>query len=268
MPSPFPGMDPYLENPALWRDVHHAIISDIQAQLTQNLRPNYTVRVEERCYVVEETDEELRYIIPDLKLAGEGGPSYSISAPESESDVAVAEPLYMVTLLDDEVHEARLVIRDRSGQQVVAVIEVLSPTNKIPGTAGHGNYIAKRRETLQSTAHLVEIDLLRGYGRIPRGLRLPPCEYLVHVSRRGGRPGGTLWPIRLTQRMPVIDIPLKEEEATTLNLQSVIEHIYDRAGYDLSIDYTRDLEPPLSKELAVWVDALLRDKGLRRQRPS
>jgi hypothetical protein len=38
MLSPFPGMDPYLESPAIWPDVHHEIISENRATLTPNLR--------------------------------------------------------------------------------------------------------------------------------------------------------------------------------------------------------------------------------------
>src|SRR5687768_5063842 len=57
MPSPFPGMDPCLEDPGLWRDVHHGLISEIQADLNRQLRPKYHVRVEDRVYVSDEDDE-------------------------------------------------------------------------------------------------------------------------------------------------------------------------------------------------------------------
>ena len=33
MPSPFPGVDPYIESPALWSDFHNNLASEIQAHL-------------------------------------------------------------------------------------------------------------------------------------------------------------------------------------------------------------------------------------------
>ena len=93
---------------------------------------------------------------------------------------------------------------------------------------------------------------------------LPPYEYLVHVSRVEQRPKGLLWPIRLSQRLPVIPIPLRPEDPdASLDLQAVITTAYDRAGYDLSVDYTRDPVPPLTGEWAAWADGLLKAKGLR-----
>ncbi len=256
MPSPFPGMDPYLEDPAIWPDLHHELISVIREQLNISLRPRYYSRVEERVYISDESDPGRRVIIPDIAIQ----PINRERAPESIfdpalglGDLAVAEPLIATTMIDEEIREANIVVVDVAGQQVVTVIEVLSPTNKIVGSRGRASYQKKRQEVLHSDTHLVEIDLLRQGEPIYTGERLPPHDYLVHVSRHAMRPRGTLWPISLTQRLPVIQIPLRNQDADAqLDLKVVLDTAYDRAGYDLVIDYHHPPSIALDEKNANW----------------
>jgi hypothetical protein len=267
MPSPFPGMDPYLEKPGLWPDVHHNLISRIQGVLSAQLRPNYLVRVEDRTYIADEANEtfipQLR--IPDVEVANRPGWEDTPFAPASEaSQLQVAEPIIATTWFDEEVREAFLKIIARESLDVIAVIEVLSPANKVVGSAGRESFEKKRREIMRSPSHWVEIDLLRGKRTVPVPRKAGPNEYLVHVSKWGQRPEGQLYPIRLQRRLPIIPIPLKPQDPDAhLDLQAVLEAAYENAGYDLEIDYRRDANPPLSGKLAVWADELLRSKGLR-----
>lgn len=166
--------------------------------------------------------------------------------------------------MEEEIHEARQEIIDREQRGVVTVIEVMSPTNKTPGARGRESYRQNRREVLDSPSHWVEIDLLRAGVPIVAREHLPPCEYTVHVSRapRGRR--SPVWPIRLTQRLPSIPIPLRPSDPdATLDLQHVLTLAYDRAGYDLDIDYKKEPIPPLPEGLAAWAEELLRGKALR-----
>lgn len=68
MPSPFPGMDPNLEAPELFPDLHHGLISEIQAALNGRLRPAYHSMVEERVYISDENDPGREAIIPDVAV--------------------------------------------------------------------------------------------------------------------------------------------------------------------------------------------------------
>ena len=68
MPSPFPGMDPYLEEPGLWPDVHHELISETRALLNTILRPKYYVRIEQRVYISDEGDSGRLVMVPDLRM--------------------------------------------------------------------------------------------------------------------------------------------------------------------------------------------------------
>jgi hypothetical protein len=265
MPSPFPGMDPYLEDPARWPDVHHELISETRAYLNQRLRPKYFVRVEERVYVSDENDPGRRAIIPDLRVTevpGNGGIARASEAGGAALDVA--EPIIATTLIEDEIHEAYLEVINTEQRHVVTVIEVTSPTNKIAGSEGRKSFLQKRQEVMNSPSHWVEVDLLREGTPIVTREILPACEYLVHVSRVEKRPEGMMWPIRLRQRLPVISVPLRpEDHETKLDLQAVFDSGYDRAAYDLEMDYRKEPRVPWPAEYVEWADCLLREKGLR-----
>ena len=138
MRSPFPGMDPYLEEPRLWPDVHHGLISEMQALLNRRLRPHYHVRVEERVYISDENDPGRKTIIPCLKIVETGFPS-GVERLLHESSTASVEPLILTTLIEDEIHEARLEVIDTQQNAVVTVIELLRATNKIAGSRGRAS---------------------------------------------------------------------------------------------------------------------------------
>jgi len=260
MPSPFPGMDPYLENPGLWPDVHARLISVIGEVLGAALRPKYLVRIEERVYLSDDGDPGRIGLIPDVSVAIAPGDS----SHERGTAAAVAEPIVELTLIEEEVTERFLQVIDREDRAVVAVIEILSPANKLAGSQGLASFSRKRREIMGSQTHWVEIDLLRG--GISPGFRRghEPHEYMVHVSPVSLRPRGFLWPIRLTQALPTVRIPLRpEDQDADLNLQTILDTVYDRAGYDLELDYRTEPTPPLGPTWSTWADGLLREKGLR-----
>ncbi len=269
MPSPFPGMDPYLEKPGFWPDVHHMLISGCREQLSAQLRPKYIVRIEERTYITDESDPTLalQLRVPDVEVAGR--PGWENARMSAEVDTAqweIAEPVVAKTWFEEEIHEAFLQIIDHESRNVVTVIEILSPSNKVPGSPGRKSF--ERRTAGRSCARRVigwKLICSAGFGwcAFPKK-KVGPHEYLVHVAKEDLRPRGLLYPIRLAHRRPVIPIPLKPEDPDTgLDLQTVLDAAYDRAGYDLEIDYHKEPEPPLDAELAAWTDQLLRLKRLR-----
>lgn len=262
MPSPFPGMDPYLENPATWPDVHHGLISELQVELNRQVRPKYFVSVEERVYISDETDPARAVIVPDLQVARTAGERRREAA--ASQPVGTPEPLVVTTLIEEEVREAHLEIVDAQLRQVVAVIEVVSPANKVAGSRGRTSYFEKRREVMKSSAHWLEIDLLREGEPVTAAEVLPEGDYFVHLSRVDARPKGFVWPILLRQRLPRIPVPLRSADPeAAADLQALLESVYERSAYDLKIDYRREPKPPLRGEDAAWADELLRKQGRR-----
>jgi hypothetical protein len=217
--------------------------------LLQQLSSAYYALVEERVYIGDADDPGTPYIVPDASV----GSTEQELRPTGTSTAIADAPLILVTLPEREVHEPYLAIRDCKNHELVTTIEVLSPSNKARGSAGWRSYVSKRDAVTHSNTHLVEIDLLRAGERlIPRRVERQ-SDYLVHVSPTWLRPQGQVWPIRLADRLPAVAIPLKTpEERVSLDLQDVLNTIYDRAGYNRIIDYTQPPDPPLTPEQAAW----------------
>lgn len=266
MPSPFPGMDPYLENPAGWPGVHGKLIHGAADLLSDQVLPRYVVRPDLRVYTSDQSDPGRKVLIPDLRISlgrSRGRTKTPRRPAGGRSAVAVAEPVE-ATMPIEEVAEPRLLIRSAVTRQVVTVIEILSPANKLSAARGRDNYLGKRREVMASGSHFVEIDLLRAGARFGPDEELPPYEYLINVSRAERRPKVTVWPVRLDQRLPTIPIPLLPTDPDAhLDLQGLLTAIYDRSGYAIDVDYTKDPVPPLPPKWRGWAKKLLAGKRRR-----
>jgi len=252
MPPPFPGMDPYLEQDTVWQDFHQSFMPVAREVLAQQVRPAYVVRIEEQLFI-HELPLEQRSLLGRADVAVSHGEKSPAPSPGTTTLLAPAYAKFL-PVVDVERH-SYLEIRDRGGQEIVAVLELLSPSNKRPGS-DREQYLAKRREILQSPTHLVEIDLLRGGPRLPLE-GLPDCDYYVMVARANERPRAGIWPLRLRQSLPVVPVPLKPPDPDArLDLQALLGRVYDAAGYSDYI-YRGDPQPPLHPDDAAWAREIL-----------
>ena len=255
MPSIFPGMDPFIEG-ADWEDFHSRFITAIGDALVPNVRPDYAVRTERRVYVEHPYDDPT-LIRPDVAILRH--PDFgSGTRPTAETSVATIEPVERTLPGPVTVEEKYLIIRRLESTEVVTVIEVLSPANKRTGSEGREAYLAKRDEILQSRTNLVEVDLLRGGQRLPTVEPLPAgdCFAFVCRARRRLRADVYAWP--LAHRLPAIPIPLAAgDREVSLDLQAVFDGVYDRAGYDYSLDYRQPVSPVLSEVESQWVASVM-----------
>ncbi len=221
MPSPFPGMNPYLEQDRAWNDFHESFMPAARDAIAAQVRPHFIAKINRHVFVHELSADVRRF-------SGHGVDRERLSFIE---------------------------IRDRDGWELVAVIELLSPANKYAG-ADREQYLAKRGELLGSGVHLVEIDLLRGGPRMPMQ-DLPACDYCVLVSRAQARPDAGVWPLRLRDPLPTVPVPLRSPHADArLDLQQILHRIYDAAGYEDYI-YLGQPQPQLNAEDAAWARQFL-----------
>lgn len=274
MPSPFPGMDPYLEDKAFWRDVHHSFIAYAREALQTQVRPRYHVRIEERMYVTASARE----IFPDITLIERPKPPREVSVTEGRTATIAVEvecdtPITFI-VPSEPITEGYLEIIDLAhGGKVVTVIELLSHTNKTKGIEGYQLYRQKQKEVLKSSTSLVEIDLLRDGDYV-----LAPAldwvvqkigqswQYIVSIHRASEPIKFYLYAVTIRQRLPRIFIPLAEddEKVAVLDIQAVIDRCYDAGAYSDILDYRRDPPlPPFRPEDAEWIDELLKEKKLR-----
>ena len=253
-------MNPWLERPNLWGSIHARLVVALADDLNPRLRPTYQAEVEEMVYVVT-TDNSESLGRPDVSVR---------SVSEAQAVYAVpplARPVIVETPQREEIKHRWLEIRDLPAKEVITVVEILSPVNKRPGE-GREKYEEKRNNALASRAHLVEIDLLRAYGPMP--VRWPgesqpgenqPGDYRLLVSRVGQRPRAELYPFTVRDPVPLFRLPLRaDDDEPMINLGLLLQAMYARANYDLTIDYGLDPDPPLSPEDAAWAKEQLKLK--------
>ncbi|RIK37881.1 MAG: hypothetical protein DCC55_22945 [Chloroflexi bacterium] len=270
MPTPFPGMDPYLEHPVLWPNVHNSLITALRDALSPLLRPRYFVAVQERSYL--DDPATLGFVtIPDASVIGLYRPA-PIEAREATA--TVAEPMTIQLPPSPRVRETYLEVQEigapavaannseEETARVVTLIEILSPGNKRLNE-GRVQYLNKRRQIIDSMTNLVEIDLLRA------GMRMTEIEkavyyYSILVSPALTRPRALFYAFTVRDPIPSFRLPLQEDDEEPLvDLNTILHELYDRAGYDLRINYRAEATPPLEGDSAVWADELLRSAGIR-----
>jgi Protein of unknown function (DUF4058) len=245
MPSPLPGMNPFLESPDLWSEFHSRMIVAIADALDTTLSQDYRVAVEKRVYL-SQGEETILIGIPDVSVTA------TLATARTATAIA-AEPMVVEIPLAEEVQERYLEIREIATGRVVTVIELLSPKNKRPGD-GRDAYSQKRQRILLSQTHLVEIDLLRSGDPLPM-VGGVTSNYRIMVSRSDHRPKAQLYAFNLPQPIPAIEIPLAAGTSVTLALQPLLHQVYDRARLALSINYQQPPVPKLPADDWAWLQA-------------
>ncbi len=269
MPSLFPGMDPYLEDPEIFPDLHDGLIGEIRTALNSVLPPPYYAGIGSRVWM----DQSHRYIGPDVPISRRQGRGSSKSERtivvdnfRSDADVAIAPAPVVIHVPQDEFREMFIEIRSASKKRsLVTAIEILSPTNKVAGTRGRKKYRKKQAEVLGCHANLIEIDLLRGGEHttaVPLDrLQQEAGEFDYHVCvHRANRAGDYfVYPFCLKDRLPTIAVPLLDPDPdVTLDLQTVFEQCYEHALFERHVDYEVDDPcPALSDEDAEWAKEIL-----------
>lgn len=259
MPSPFPGMDPFLERGGIWEEFHTRAIVAIADALGPLVRPDYRVSVEQRAYLtVAESPNPVGK--PDVLITAVPVPRpYLPPAAVAPPATAGVVPIVAELPMPDEVIERFLEVRDVASGDVITVIELLSPSNKSAGE-GRRQYERKRLSVLASQSHLVEIDLLRGGTPLPMRIASDSTagDYRIVVSRAWERPRAEVYVFGIRDSIPDVPVPLRYGEAEpAIKLNAVIRAVFDRAGFDLVVDYDSGLRPPPGAEDKAWVDAII-----------
>ena len=257
MPSPFPGMDPFIESQGLWPDFHATFINYTRERLAGLLPDIYDVRIDERVNFIHVQDDSVRRIRPDVSVAKTESREATSTAATA---MATLEPVTLPETIEEEVREAYIEILNRSDRSLVTILEVLSPANK--AEPGRATYMAKRGTIIQQPVHLVELDLLRAGRRHQFARALPPGDYYAMVSRVETRFDCDVYAWTVRQTLPTIPVPLAAPDPDVLlDLQAVFSTTYERGRYRRSIDYRQPLVLALSEADQRWVDAVLKGDG-------
>ncbi len=270
MPSPFPGMDPFLEKNPIFHELHIQMLSEAQALLQPQLRPKYVARLERHL-----TEGSVWDAPSDVISLSGKEPDLTVAATSPVAELGSTAVLPSPTATADEELDAdelelrrqrRIVIYVRTQpRQAVASIELLSPSNKAAGTVGQARYLEKRASALHGGLHWIEIDLLRGGQRPPLHLAIPqPADYLAYVAQatpNGRRHLAYTWKLR--DPIPSLPIPLLGSEFVRLDLGACFRSAYDRVAADDEADYSDPPPPPpLRPDDLAWTNDRLREYRL------
>lgn len=260
MRSPFPGMDPYLEQD--WQDVHAALVAYIRDALQGQLPGDLCARMESRGLIEDDASRLRRRSHPDVRVVETGGGTAVLSPPlaaESEPD------LFLVDARGEPATQRYVEIVDsQTRSKVVTTIELLSPSSKVRGTAQR-LYLAKREDCLDAGVNFVEIDLTRGGDRfsvLPELESVQPPPAYVGCVRRATRPAGiAVYLLPLDKPLKPIRIPLRaSDDDAILQLQPLVAQAYERGRYG-NLDYRRPLDPPLAGAEAEFAERALGEAG-------
>ncbi len=257
MPSPFPGMDPYLEDPLRWGGVHHGLTQAVMAALNRVLPDGFVAEVELFVWSGERPEDEATFphrkpdvFVPRVPRKGRA---------DVAGGLAVAPPTTLTRMPGRHTRRNRRVeIQTAGGAEVVTVIELLSPANKRTGE-DRTAYLTKRGEFFASQANFVEIDLLRDGDRMPMGNpHPPPADYYVFVSPADRRTESQVWAWNVSDPIPVFPVPLRRKvPPVPLDLRACLERVYDEGRYVDKLNYRADPVPPLRTGDADWAAGLL-----------
>lgn len=260
MPSPFPGMDPYVESAENFRDLHSSLIFLIREVLNASLPKGYIARGTQLVWVDDELHRE-----PDVGVFGGDTP------PESAGDLAMLAGAVAVAEqpTPEPWEQPYLEILTTEGKRLVTMVEVLSLSNKRAGDNGRTSYRQKQQECRLAGVNMVEIDLLRG-GVHTTAAPLPelrraigPIDYHACVMTSGSPTRYYAVPIRLTGRLPAVPVPLDPGvPPVSVELQPLFDRAYDTGRYADWINYRQQPEPPLTPEQQAWAEGILKSKGV------
>lgn len=265
MPSPFPGMDPYLEG-EMWQEFHDRLANHISAQLMPRLRPKYVALLDKR-YVMDRPSLGViqpseRHVYPDVHVVEP--PYRPRTTMPVYGGVAVMEPtIEVLSPMSEEVPILSIEIRDVAERRLVTLIEILSPVNK--RGEGAREYAQRRLELMQTSTHLLELDLLCQGRRIQLLQEPPPAPYYIYLSRTQRRPYTQVWALPLQRPLPTIPVPLLPPDPdVALDLQAVVTECFTLVGYEDLLDYTAKPPAGLTEEEKTWVVETLQKQGFRR----
>ena len=261
MSYPFPGMNPWLERPGLWPDVHDSLILTLRRALAPLVSPRYYIAAQQRTiFAVARPEPDLIY--PDLSVVESGISSYEVEpAATSMLESIPAEPMIVEVPARETITEDYLEVVEAPTHQVITVIEILSPSNKQPGEDRRA-YEYKREKIFRSPTHLVEIDLLRHGKPMPFTLQAQTNGHMSHyrilVKRSEYPRRAFLYPFNVRDSIPVFQLPLQPGDVEPpIRLGELLQQLYDELRYDLRVDYSQPPTPPLSEGDAKWAAEML-----------
>lgn len=254
MPSPFPGIDPFIESPAFWSDFHARFLNYWCEAISDALPREYEAGLGERVYLIEHNPDSRKLVFPDVAVTQIDEPLRRSSS--SAIEVATLEPVTIPLMILEGPRETFIEIIHRADRSLVTALELLSPANK--NQPGRTEYLAKRNALLYQSVHLVELDLLRGGQRLPLAQPLPTGDCYYLVSRADRRPDCQVYAWQMKHPLLSLPVPLRAPDPDLqIDLRQVFNTAYERGRFQRRINYLGPLPTHLRDEEKQWAIDLI-----------
>ena len=251
MPSPFPGFDPYIEQPAFWSMFHTRFGGFICDLLNEQLPTPYLAVINPRLEIGFFGESAHPYY-PDVAVFEQ---PQRHTNPVAIAPSGITSPSLELTVpLREEIMAVSVEIRYMDNEMPVTAIEILSPINKQPGNEAYQAYLKKRLDFLENRLNLIELDFLRAGQKLPTMQPLPPSHYTIFLHRAKRRPIAEIWLLSVRDALPIIPVPLLDQDPDIrLDLGEAFQKTYEVARFERLIHYEK--EPPgyFSAEDLAWV---------------
>jgi hypothetical protein len=254
MANPFPGIDPYVESQLPWRDFHTRFLTYLGDTIGARLPDRYDVVIEGEIALINHPDEVVSRRFADLRVSVDPLRA-SPKAPDAGAGAALAvEPVTVplaTSSVVEEVVDHWIEIRREPDRSLVAVIELLSPSNKVE--PGWSEYARKRLELIHEPIHLVELDFLVDGRRPLMAGPLPTGDFYAYVSRAGRRPDCDVFAWSIRHSLPPVPLPLDPPDPDlVLDLAMLYATAHDRGRYSRKVRRDRPLGLPLADDDLAW----------------
>ena len=228
MPSPFPGMDPYLEDDKLWASFHNQLAHSLYQMLLPGLMDRYRARISQRQYVTEQA--------------------------------------LFTSVVREEHTEQFIEIRQRTDGRMVTLVDIVSPANKT-SDVGRRVFLEKRRDARANRSNIVQVELvLPGQPLLDYAHEgVVDWDYGVTVTRCNKPDHFEIYTATLQKRLPRFRLPLASDDRdTVVDLQAAFIRSFDQGDFASQIDYGKDPSLRLTDEQRTWIDERLREQKVRK----
>jgi hypothetical protein len=258
MPSPFPGIDPYIEGQHRWPDFRSRLTNSFCETISESLPEFYVASIDERVEIREiDSSDEPSTFKPDVAVLRDDA-SRRNKKPITQSSAGASTAVTLNLPAIEEEHARHIEIRHRPDNKLVAIVELLSPTNK--QQPGRAQYLAKRADLLLQDIHLIELDLLVGGRPLPMERSLPTGHFYAIVARSDFRPAADVYAWTLRDRFPIVAVPLaKPDNDVLVDLHKAYNAAYSRGRYERMLDYRKPLSLALRSDDAEWAANLAQE---------
>ncbi len=234
----------YLQNEIAFKGFHNYFVIYLASTLNDSLAENYHAATEDTLKILRtftDAPPAPKVLYPDISLRQES--PHTLLQPTLSGAAALYVPL---PTIEENKEPLSVAIYEQNRAKPVAVIEMLSPGNKISAD-NRREYKEKRYLLTQAGIVLVEVDLLHETPSVIDGVPVYPdavdsTPYSIAITDIAHSNKTAVYQFGINQPIPTLPIPLLNEETVVCDFDAVYQEAFTRGRFD---NYIHDEGDPI-----------------------